>query len=91
MKKQTFILSVWCGTENYRDAEGCNKDFFRFSCKKAETVKKYLCGYVTQAKDKGLEFLYPFFFAEGGRYMIENTPDGYNTRKKEESGFIKDL
>lgn len=91
MKKQTFILSVWCDAENYIDAKGQDRDFFRFTCKKVETVKKYLCGYVTQAKDKGLEFLYPFFFAEDGRYMIENTPDGYNTESVVASGFIKDL
>lgn len=91
MKKQTFILSVWCGSENYRDSEGLNRDFFRFSCKKVETVEKYLREYVTQAKEKGLEFLYPFLFAEDGRYMIENTPDGYNTESVVASGFIKNL
>lgn len=91
MKNQTFILSVWCGSENYRNAEGRNRDFFRFSCKKVETVERYLRGYVTQAKEKGLEFLYPFFFVEDGRYMIENTPDGYNKDSVVASGFIKDL
>ena len=89
MKKQTFIVSVWCGAENYNNAKGEDRDFFRFTCKKVETVKKYLHGYVTQAKDRGLEFLYPFFFAEDGRYMIENTPDGYNTGSVVASGFIK--
>lgn len=91
MKKQTFILSVWCGAEKESNAESRNRDFYRFSCKKVETVKKYLRGYVTQAKEKGLEFLYPFFFAEDGRYIIENTPDGYNMESVVASGFIKDL
>ena len=91
MKKQTFILSVWCGSENYRNAEGQNRDFYRFSCKKVETVEKYLRGYVAEAKYKELDFLYPFFFAEDGRYMIENTPDGYNAESVVSSGFINDL
>ena len=91
MKKQTFILSVWCGAENYIYAKGEDRDFFRFTCKKVETVKKYLRGYVRQAKEKRLEYLYPFFFAKGGRYMIENTPDGYNTESVVAAGFIKDL
>lgn len=91
MKQQTFILSVWCGSENYRNAESRNKDFFRFSCKKAETVEKYLRGYVTQAKEKGIEFLYPFFFAEDGRFEIESTPNGVDPEKVVLSGFIKDL
>lgn len=91
MKKQTFILSVWCGSENYRNAEGRNRDFFRFSCKKVETVERYLRGYVTQAKEKGLEFLYPFFFAEDGRFEIESTPNGFDPEKVVLSGFIKDL
>ena len=91
MKEQRFVLSVWCGAENYKNAEGRNRDFFRFSCHKAETVKKYLRGYVSQAKERGLEFLFPFFFAEDGRYKIESTPDGCNCEGVVSSGFIKDL
>lgn len=91
MKEQRFVLSVWCGVENYENAEGRNRDFFRFSCQKAETVEKYLRGYVSQARERGLEFLFPFFFSEDGRYKIESTPDGCNCVGVVSSGFIKDL
>lgn len=91
MKQQTFILSVWCGAESYKNAEERKRDFFRFSCKKVETVKKYLRGYVLQAKEKRLDFLYPFFFAKDGQFEIENTPDGFNPEKVVLSGFISEL
>ena len=89
-----YILSVWCGAESYIDAArnyrpngGIKYDFFRFGCKRVETVRKYLRGYVEQAKLKGMENLYPFFFREDGRYAIENSDTG----KIYESGFIKDI
>ena len=89
-----YILSVWCGAESYIDAArnyrpdgGIKYDFFRFGCKRVETVRKYLRGYVEQAKLKGMEFLYPFFLCENGGYEIK-----YSDRNEIlESGFIKDI
>ncbi|WP_274972825.1 hypothetical protein [Bacteroides fluxus] len=89
MKNQTYILSVWCGADRYDKAENCNRSFFRFSCKKAKTVESYLIGYIEEAN--GYEFLYPFFFAEDGKYMIEETPDGYSTESIVKIGFINEL
>ena len=73
-----YILSVWCGAESYIDAArnyrpngGIKYDFFRFGCKRVETVRKYLRGYVEQAKLKVMEFLYPFFFREDGRHGMK--------------------
>lgn len=91
-----YILSVWCGAESYIDAarnyasgdkKVCNYDFFRFGCKRVETVRKYLRGYVEQAKLKGMEFLFPFFFREDGRYEIKFS----DSNEILESGFIKDI
>ena len=89
-----YILSVWCGAESYLDASrnyrpngGIKYDFFRFGCKRVETVRKYLRGYVEQAKLKGMEFLYPFFFREDGRYEIKYS----DSNEILESGFIKDI
>lgn len=88
MAKQTFLLEVWCGEKGTKDY---NRDFFRFGCKRASTVRATLIGYVEQAREKGLQFLYPFFFAEDGRYQIISTPDGFNKGEIVEEGYIKDL
>lgn len=85
---------MWCGAESYIDAarnyranSDVKYDFFRFGCKRVETVRKYLCGYVEQAKLKGMENLYPFFFREDGRYEIKLS----DSNEILESGFIKDI
>ena len=99
MAKQTFVLEVWCGASSPIEAErnringnkDCHYDFYRYCCKKAETIELYLVGYVEQASEKGLQWLYPFFFREDGMYQIVSTPDGYNSEGIVKSGYIKDL
>ena len=99
MKKQTYILEVWHGAATFTEAgkkeisgdKTAGRNFFRFAYKKASTVKKALKNYVSQAEYKGLQFLYPSFFAPGGKYRIVSTPDGYNEDSVIEEGYIKDV
>lgn len=98
MKKQTYILEVWHGAATFSEAgkkdisgdKTAGRNFFRFGYKKASAVKKALKNYVSQAEDKGLQFLYPSFFASDGKYRIVSTPDGYNEDSVIEEGYIKD-
>lgn len=97
--KQTYILKVWHGADTYIDAarKGINGDktvdydFYRFSCKKSDTVRKALIKYVEQAEYKGFEKLYPSFFSGTGMYSIVSTPDGYNEGETVETGYVKNL
>ena len=99
MAKQTFILECWCGAPTSIEAQrgqinrdkNCNYDFYRYACKQAKTIERYLVGYVEDAREKGLQWLYPFFFREDGMYQIVITPDGYNREGIIKSGYIKDL
>ena len=69
----------------------CKYDFYRYGCKSEKTIKRYLVGYVQQAKEKGLQWLYPFFFRNDGMYQIISTPDGYNKGDVVASGYIQEL
>lgn len=99
MKQQTYILEVWHGAATFTEAgakelngdKTVGRDFFRFAYKKAATVKKVLINYVAQAEYKGMQFLYPSFFAPDGMYKIVSTPDGYHEDAVVEEGYIKDV
>ena len=99
MSKQTFVLEVWCGASTPIEAEraryngnkDCKYDFFRYDCKRIKTIEQYLIGYVEQARERGMQWLYPYFFREDGMYQIISTPDGYNSEGIVASGYIKDL
>ena len=94
MKNQTYILTVWCGAESYNEAVrnsvsnyGCKYNFFRFGCKRIDTVRKYLRGYVEQTKLKGMEMIFPYFVRDDGHYAIEIAETGAIA----ETGPIKHL
>lgn len=90
MKKQTFVIEI--NTEyQYTDRRNDYYDFFRVSCKRASTAQKYLKGWVKQARDRGLEFLYKGFFINDATYTITETPDGYNMGNVVLCGKISEL
>lgn len=67
-QKQTYIIHI---------NKGCkDRDFYRVSCKKLDTCKKYLKNWYEQGKKYGN--LYAEFYREGATYDIEETPDGYS-------------
>ena len=94
-----FVLSVWCGADSYIEAarnsadraereKGSRHDFFRINCKRIQTVRKYIRRYVEQVKgDSCMEYLYPFFVREDGRYTITYS----DSEEILENGFIKDI
>lgn len=90
MKKQTYIIEI--NTEYaYTDRRSDYYDFFRVCCKRASTAAKYLKGWVNQAKENRLEFIYKCFFVEDATYTITATPDGYNMENVVMQGKISDL
>ena len=99
MAKQTFVLECWCGAPTPIEAErkringdkDCKYNFYRYDCSSEKTIIRYLIGYVEQAKEKGLQWLYPYFFRKDGMYQIISTPDGYNSEDIVAKGYIQDL
>lgn len=68
MKQQTYILKM-------QDADGITKNFYRFSCKQAKTVKKMIVDAVNGSSRD-------FWLWNWGKDGVENilciaTPDGY--------------
>lgn len=88
--KQTFLIEINRELA-FTDKRADYYDFFRVGCKRVETAKRYLKGWVKQAKEKGCEFLYKGFFMEGATYIITATPDGYHKEYIAASGKIADL
>ena len=80
--KQTYIIKTYGGGKY---------DFNRVGCKSVNTCIKYLKSWYTQAKEKGLTYLYPDLLAEGATYKIISTPDGYNEKDVVSEGLIIDL
>ena len=80
--KQTYIIKTYGGGKY---------DFNRVGCKSVNTCIKYLKSWYTQAKEKGLTYLYPDLLAEGATYKIISTPDGYNEKEVVKEGIIIDL
>lgn len=80
--KQTYIIKTYGGGKY---------DFNRVGCKSVNTCIKYLKSWYTQAKEKGLTYLYPDLLAEGATYKIISTPDGYNEEEVVSEGVIIDL
>ena len=67
-EKQTYIIHI---------NKGCkDSDFYRVTCKKLSTCKKYLQNWYIQGKRYGN--LYAGFYRDGATYEIEETPDGYS-------------
>lgn len=99
MAKQTFVLECWCGAPTPIEAgrkcingdKDCEYNFYRYDCSSEKTIIRYLIGYVQQAKEKGLQWLYPYFFRDDGMYQIISTPDGYNSGDVVASGYIQEL
>ena len=92
--KQTFVISCWAGGGSYLDAvkNGHDHTFYRFACQKAESAKKYIRLWHKQAKERyGDASIYKHLTSEDAQYMIEDTPDGYNTGSFKEVGYIRDL
>lgn len=98
-KQQTYIIHVWNGADTYLEAVRkhsngdriWNYDFYRVSCKRVETCKKYIKNWRKQVIERGEQFLFPSLAAEDGRYEIVATPDGYHEEGVVASGFIIDL
>ena len=88
--KEHFIIEFWQDAESYTESarKGTSHHFFRVAVKKIETVEKYTANWVKQAKDKGMEFLFPYFFSESGMYSICKFGEEEVILK---SGYIKDI
>ena len=88
--QEHFIIEFWQDAESYTESarKGTSHDFFRVAVKKIERVEKYAANWIKQAQDKGIEFLFPFFFSESGMYSICKSGEEEVILK---SGYIKDI
>lgn len=94
--KQTFIVSCWAGGhKTYLDAIRANSNhtFYRVGYKNVETVRENIKKWRKDIIDDGWgeSCIYQHLTSEDAQYMIEDTPDGYNTGSFREIGMIKDL
>lgn len=89
MKRQTYIVKVWCNAPTWIDANPEDRDFYRVGCKKVETAIRYLKGWVKQSE--GYKSLYRYFFGKDARYEIIATPNGYDGDEIAASGLICQL
>lgn len=76
MKKQTFLATLV-------DKTGETKDFYRFSCQRAETVEKKIRE-AASTGSTGLSSLYRTLWMQAGVVACEiwATPDGYHKEKE---------
>ena len=84
MRKQTFIATLV-------DKGGEMKDFYRFSCRRAETVEKKVRE-AASLGNTGLSSLYRTFWMRDGVVACEiwATPDGYHKEKDPAIRFAMD-
>lgn len=84
MKKQTFVALLV-------DKDGNMKDFYRFSCKKAETVEKQVRS-AASAENVGMRGLLRTLWMRDGVVACEirATPDGYHEEKEPVIRFAMD-
>lgn len=88
--KQTFIIIINPDVLGLYDPNIPREyDFYRVGCKKLSTCRKYLKGWVEQAK-KWSNLYKKSLLADGATYAIEATPDGYSGEIVEQ-GLIADL